>query len=54
MSRSLSCADEVGGDAGYVALAEAVTDEPVPLLTADARLARAITAHRDVPMLLAD
>ncbi len=29
-------------DAGYVALAEAVSGEPVPLLTADARLARAI------------
>ena len=41
-------------DAGYVALAEAVTDEPVPLLTADARLARAIAAHCDVPVLLAD
>ena len=41
-------------DAGYVALAEAVADEPVPLLTADARLALAITAHCDVPVLLAD
>ena len=41
-------------DAGYVALAEAVTDEPVPLLTADARLAGAIAEHCDVPVLLAD
>ncbi len=40
-------------DAGYVALAEAVADEPVPLLTADARLAHAITEHCDVPVLLA-
>ena len=40
-------------DAGYVALAEAVTEEPVPLLTADARLARVIAAHCDVPVLLA-
>ncbi len=32
-------------DASYVALAEAVADEPVPLLTADARLARAIDEH---------
>jgi predicted nucleic acid-binding protein len=39
-------------DAAYVALAEAVADEPVPLLTADARLARAIQDHADVPVLL--
>jgi predicted nucleic acid-binding protein len=39
---------------GDVALAEAVTGEPVPLLTADARLARAIAEHCDVPVLLAD
>jgi predicted nucleic acid-binding protein len=40
-------------DASYVALAEAVADEPVPLLTADARLARAVTGLLDVPVLLA-
>jgi predicted nucleic acid-binding protein len=40
-------------DASYVALAEAIADEPVPLLTADARLARAIREHLDVPVLLA-
>jgi predicted nucleic acid-binding protein len=41
-------------DASYVALAEALADEPVPLLTADARLARAVPGHADVPVLLAD
>ncbi|MGH2969695.1 MAG: type II toxin-antitoxin system VapC family toxin [Solirubrobacteraceae bacterium] len=41
-------------DASYVALAEAVADEPVPLLTADARLARAVGDHVDVPVLVAD
>lgn len=40
-------------DASYVALAEGVADEPVPLLTADGRLARAIDEHTDVPVLLA-
>jgi len=40
-------------DASYVALAEGVSDEPVPLLTADGRLARAIDDHTDVPVLLA-
>jgi predicted nucleic acid-binding protein len=40
-------------DASYVALAEAVADEPVPLLTADARLARAVADLLDVPVLLA-
>jgi len=40
-------------DASYVALAEGVSDEPVPLLTADGRLARAINVHTDVPVLLA-
>jgi predicted nucleic acid-binding protein len=40
-------------DATYVALAEAVADEPVPLLTADARVARAIEDHADVPVVLA-
>jgi predicted nucleic acid-binding protein len=41
-------------DASYVALAEGLADEPVPLLTADARLARAVADHVDVPVLLAD
>ena len=41
-------------DASYVALAEGVADEPVPLLTADARLARAVATHAEVPVLLAD
>ncbi len=40
-------------DASYVALAEGVADEPVPLLTSDGRLARAIDDHTDVPVLLA-
>ena len=40
-------------DASYIALAEAVADEPVPLLTADARLARAIADLLDLPVLLA-
>jgi predicted nucleic acid-binding protein len=40
-------------DASYVALAEAVTDEPVPLLTADARLAKAVSDLLEVPVLLA-
>ena len=40
-------------DASYVALAEALADEPVPLLTADARLARAVAGHVGVPVILA-
>ena len=40
-------------DASYIALAEAVADEPVPLLTADERLARAIADLVEVPVLLA-
>jgi len=40
-------------DASYVALADGLADEPVPLLTADGRLARAVTDHVDVPVLLA-
>jgi predicted nucleic acid-binding protein len=40
-------------DASYVALAEALADEPVPLLTADARLARAVGDLLDMPVLLA-
>jgi predicted nucleic acid-binding protein len=39
-------------DAAYVALAEALSDEGVPLLTADARLARAAHKHADVRALL--
>lgn len=39
-------------DATYLALAEAVADEPVPLLTADARLARAAGDHAAVQVLL--
>lgn len=39
-------------DATYLALAEAVAEEPVPLLTADARLARAAGDHAAVPVLL--
>ena len=41
-------------DASYVALAQGLADEPVPLLTADARLARAAADHADLPVLLAD
>jgi predicted nucleic acid-binding protein len=41
-------------DASYVALAEGVADDPVPLLTADARLARAVADHADLPVLFAD
>jgi predicted nucleic acid-binding protein len=41
-------------DATYVALAEALVEERVPLLTADARLARAAEAHTDVSVLLVD
>jgi predicted nucleic acid-binding protein len=41
-------------DASYVALAEGLGDEPVPLLTADARLAQAVADHADAPVLLAD
>ena len=39
-------------DATYVALAEALVEERVPLLTADARLARAAEEHTGVPVLL--
>jgi len=39
-------------DATYLALAEAVAEEPVPLLTADARLARAAGDHAAAPVLL--
>jgi predicted nucleic acid-binding protein len=40
-------------DAAYVALAEALSDEGVPLLTADARLARALRAHTAIEVLSA-
>src|SRR4051812_9795979 len=40
-------------DGTYVALAEALAEESVPLLTADARLARAVDTHCDVPVLAA-
>ena len=39
--------------AAYVALAEALSDEGVPLLTADARLARAVRAHTAIEVLSA-
>ena len=38
-------------DAAYLALAESLTDEGVPLLTTDRRLARATRAHSDVELL---
>jgi predicted nucleic acid-binding protein len=41
-------------DAVYVALAEAITEQSAPLLTADGRLARAATAHTDLHVLLAE
>lgn len=40
-------------DAAYVALAEALSDEGVPLLTTDAKLSRAVRAHTDVEVLTA-
>jgi predicted nucleic acid-binding protein len=40
-------------DAAYLALAEALSDEGVPLLTTDARLARAIRAHTGIEVLSA-
>jgi predicted nucleic acid-binding protein len=41
-------------DAAYVALAESLTAEPVPLLTADARLGRAAREHLKIAVLLVD
>jgi len=38
-------------DAAYLALAESLTDEGVPLLTTDARLARATRAHTEIELL---
>jgi predicted nucleic acid-binding protein len=41
-------------DAAYLALAEALADDGAPLLTADARFARAAEAHGGVDVLLAE
>jgi predicted nucleic acid-binding protein len=41
-------------DAAYVALAEAITDGGAPLLTADARLARAAGDHTELRVWLAE
>ena len=41
-------------DATYLALAEAITDGGAPLLTADARLARAAGDHTELRVLLTD
>jgi predicted nucleic acid-binding protein len=41
-------------DAAYIALAESLTAEAVPLLTADARLARAAREHLKIAVLLVD
>ncbi len=41
-------------DAAYVALAESLTDEAVPLLTADAPLGRAVRKHLKIAVLLVD
>lgn len=40
-------------DATYLALAEALTDDGVPLLTADARFARAVGRHSVIDVVLA-
>ena len=40
-------------DAAYVALAEGLADDGVPLLTTDARLAGAVRAHTDLDVLAA-
>jgi predicted nucleic acid-binding protein len=40
-------------DAVYVALAEALTENGAPLLTADSRLGRAVRKHADVEVVLA-
>jgi predicted nucleic acid-binding protein len=40
-------------DSAYLALAEVVAQAGAPLLTADARLARAASAHTDVEIVLA-
>jgi predicted nucleic acid-binding protein len=41
-------------DATYIALAEAIAEDGAPLLTADARLARAADAYTAVRIVLAD
>lgn len=41
-------------DAAYLALAEAVSESGAPLVTADARLARAIEAHGSVAVQLVE
>jgi predicted nucleic acid-binding protein len=41
-------------DAAYLALAEALADDGVPVLTTDSRLARAARAYTDVPVVLVD
>jgi predicted nucleic acid-binding protein len=40
-------------DAAYLALAEGLSDDGVPLVTTDERLARAIRAHTEVEVLTA-
>ena len=40
-------------DAAYVALAEVIADEGAPLITADARLARAVGSHTRVRVIVA-
>lgn len=40
-------------DAAYLALAESLTDDGVPLLTTDARFARATRAHSGIALLAA-
>ncbi len=40
-------------DAAYVALAEAIADDGAPLITADARLARAVSSHTRVQVIVA-
>jgi predicted nucleic acid-binding protein len=39
-------------DATYLALAETLAASPIPLLTADARFARAMEFHAEVPVIL--
>jgi predicted nucleic acid-binding protein len=41
-------------DATYLALAEALAPDAPPILTADARFARAARAHTGVPVILVD
>jgi predicted nucleic acid-binding protein len=41
-------------DATYIALAEVIAEDGAPLVTADARLARAALAHSDVRVILVD